>query len=132
MTTDVSRRPRVGSAIDVRVDDGVQIRAETLGIDPRCTTRCIRNCGPGHESTPPNRSQLTDWRAVARHDDCSSGLDLPKYGGRLVAKLSLGDDAALHSNSVASVALRSKMTRRRRRSARGARVAASAAVDEID
>src|ERR1700756_3895446 len=107
MTRDVSSTPRVGSVIDVRVDYGIQVCTKTVGIDARCASCCVGDNGPRHKAAPPNRPQFPDRRAVAGHDDRSPRLHLPKYSGRLIAKLPLGDYSALHVRMVAVVALRS-------------------------
>ena len=106
MTTDVSSRPRVGSAIDALIDHGIEIRTESVGVNPRGASHCFLERGSGHESTRPDGPQLCYRRAVTRNDDRAPCLNFTKDGGGLIAQLSLSDDTA-HGATVAHVALRS-------------------------
>jgi hypothetical protein len=79
----------------VRVDHGIQVRTKTVAIDPGCASCCVGDSGPRYKAAPLNRPQFPDRCAVPGHNNCSSRLHLSKYGGRLIAKLPLGDYSAL-------------------------------------
>src|ERR1700722_15590937 len=91
MTTDVSSRPRVGSAIDALINYSVDIGAKPASIDPGRTRSRVGNRRPGHEPVRPKRSQLRDRSAIARDDEGSACLHLTKDGRRVIAQFALGD-----------------------------------------
>jgi hypothetical protein len=81
----------------VRINYGIEIRAELNSIDPRGTSRGISDGSARYKSTSPNGSQLSDRCAISAHDDCSPGFYLTKDRAGLIAKLPLGDGTAFHA-----------------------------------
>ena len=75
----------------------VQIRTESSAIDSGSSSCGIGDGRARHKAAPPNGPQFAYRRAVTAHDDGSSGLYFTKDRGGLIAKLSLGDGAALHT-----------------------------------
>ncbi len=104
ITTDVSRSPLVGSAIDSLIYHSIEICTEPFRVDPRCAGCSFGKGFSGHEPARPYGPQLGDWRAVAGYNDCSTRFHLAKHGRGLIAKLALRDDS-VHRVSVAHVAL---------------------------
>ena len=64
MTTEVSSRPWLVSAIDPRVDHGVDIGAEAAGVDPGSVSRRLIEDGAGHELPGGDWTQFGHGRAV--------------------------------------------------------------------
>ena len=112
MATDVSSRPRVGSAIDTLIDHGIEIGTESVGVDPRGASHRFLKRSAGHEAARPYGPQLRHRRAAARNDDRAPCLDFTNDGGGLIAQLALSDDT-IHAMAVAPVALGSIMLQAR-------------------
>jgi hypothetical protein len=107
ISTDVSRSPLVGSAINALIDHSIEICTKPISLDPRCAQRRFGQSCPRCEPARPNGPQLCHGCAVAGDHDRSTRLHFTKHGGRLITKLSLSDHS-IHAASVAHVALRSK------------------------
>jgi len=82
----------------VRIHYGIEICAESSGIDPGGSSCGIGDGRARHKATSLKGSQFSNRCAVSAHDDGSSGLYLPKHRGGLIAKLSLGDGTAFHAD----------------------------------
>jgi hypothetical protein len=94
MTTDVSRSPRVGSAIEALVYYRIEVRAKSGGVDARGTGGCICKRCSEYESARLDGPQLRYRRAVACHYYRAACLNFAKHGGGLIAKLALRDGTA--------------------------------------
>ena len=114
ITTEVSSSPRVGSVIDALIDHGIDIRAETAGVDPWRTGCSLRNGCTEDEPARPNRPEFGDRRPVSSHHDGSPRLNFPEHCCRLIPELPLCDDS-IHRRNVANVALCSNQSRHRDR-----------------
>jgi hypothetical protein len=93
MTTEVSRSPLVGSAIESLIYNCVEVSTKPLSIDPRRT-----GCGLGerraeHEAPWPNGPQFRNRCAVSRYDYRAARLYFAQYSSRLIAQLTLRDGA---------------------------------------
>ncbi len=104
ITTDVSSSPRVGSVIDALIDHGIDIRAETAGVDPWRAGCSLRNGCTEDEPARPNRPEFGDRRPVSSHHDGSPRLNFPEHCCRLIPELPLCNDS-VHTQNVANVAL---------------------------
>ena len=91
ITTEVSRSPLVGSAIDGLVHDRIQFHAQTVEIDARRAARRLGNHRSKHEPPLRNRAELGDRHPVSGDGDRLAGLHLAKYRARVVAELALGN-----------------------------------------
>jgi hypothetical protein len=107
-TTDVSRSPLVGSAMDGLVHYGIQVGAKSSRVNPRCPQRCVRDHCPGYESSGRDRSKLSHGHAVSSNDKRLPRLHLSEHCAGVVAQLSLGN-CLTHGLIVAHVALCSKL-----------------------
>jgi hypothetical protein len=82
--------------MESRIDDCIEIRTESLRIDPGSISGCIRDHGAGHKAMSLDRSQLSDGRAVSGHNDRSAGLHLTEHRARIIAELPLRNGATFH------------------------------------
>ena len=94
ITTEVSNKPLVGSAIRRLVYNGIQIRAHTTGVDAWSLSRRVRNHRSMHELPLSDRTELGHRHPVAGHDDRLTGLHLAEYRAGVVAQLPLGNGPA--------------------------------------
>jgi hypothetical protein len=93
MTTEVSRSPRVGSAIEALVYHRIEVCAKSRGVDPRRAGRRVGKRCSEHEPPWLNWPQLRNRRAVACYDYRSASFYFAEHGGGLIAQLTLRDDA---------------------------------------
>ena len=91
MTTDVSSRPLRTSATGSLIDYGIQIVAQSPGIDPRRALRAVCDGSTWNEPARRHRPQLRNRHAVARDDDRLSGLYFPQDRPGVIAELALSD-----------------------------------------
>jgi hypothetical protein len=66
------------SATGSLVDYGIQVFAQSPGVDPRRALRAICDDSAWNEPARRDGAQLRDRHAVARDDDCLSGLYFPQ------------------------------------------------------
>jgi hypothetical protein len=81
----------VGSAIGGLVYDGIQVRSEPPGIDPRRSPASLGNRYPRHEPARWNGPELRDGYSVARDDDGLSCLNFPQDSAGVIPQFSLRD-----------------------------------------
>jgi hypothetical protein len=87
--------------MEVRVYDLIQVGAKPPGVDSRRVGCSIRDNGARHEASPSDGSQFPHRRPVSAYDHRTSGLYLAENHRRIIAQLTLGDDAACHDAIVA-------------------------------
>jgi len=68
----------------VLVYHGIEVCAESRGIDTRCAAYCLGKRCAEREPSGLNGPQLRDRRAVAGHDYCAASLYFAQYRGRLI------------------------------------------------
>ena len=98
MTTEVSKTPRLASVIGVRINYCSKIRPKLSRIDPCGSARGIGDSRARYKAAPPNWSQFSDRSAVSANNEGSSGFDLTKHCGGLIAKFALGDGTIFHAH----------------------------------
>lgn len=99
-TTAVSSKPRVGSAIDIRIRFGIWIAAKSASVYPRCPYRGFRQRRTRYESASPNWAQFGYRYSVTRNGDRLTCLHVSQDCCGIDAELALGNLFA-HKNSVA-------------------------------
>jgi hypothetical protein len=72
---------------------GIEVCAESRGIDTRRACYCLRERCAKREPSRPNGPQLRNRRAVAGHDYCAASLYFAQHRARLITKLTLCNDS---------------------------------------
>src|SRR5262245_37363643 len=92
-TTEVSRKHRLGSAMESLIHYGIEVGAQLPGINPRSSPRRLRDHCARYEPARGNRPQLRNRDSVTRNDNGLSCLDFPEDSPRIVSQLALGNNS---------------------------------------
>lgn len=93
MTTEVSSRPRVGSAIEGWIDYSVEVGPEARGINVGRTRSRFRDHRAWHETFQLDWTQFGHRIAVARYYERLTRLHVPQHRCGIIAQFPLTNDS---------------------------------------